>query len=495
MGASSSRPARQAPVRYVAKRIPRVDKTPVEEQFKKPHFTAQGINTRQDDVNTEPLMYVETSKDASSTELTDHSAPRWYINTYMEMLDNVRTDQTIISGNLPLSWERDKYEPYSLVRGRIDDEDLQWVLAPERRTMALDELVQHTKLERHVLQDILDTVELPRTQYRNYKGKLHKSIDDANTHMTARKKQLERARETEILRRIGYSDDEIMKEEQYLTDRPRGLKTLDDLGASLRKKKQLTRTVEMNELEDMLKQRSIEQIESGEAELTEEMLAKPEKMPYQRRVSDTRKGNYDKMYAADIGKDEVSKAKLYWWFNRRNQVRRGVDKIYGVPLYNNRLAANEEQTRQQMQEARDFSYDLARSQGAKGFTDPGGHFENMMEMMRYNKSVSEAEVTTEIHEDGVTTQHDIFKFTHIKQHPKTPSESLVHDRSEEVHPSGTEADPFTDSSPSGSPLTAGPSCVFGVDEPPGKDSLLSTQERTNVRGISTSGYESKDKKE
>ncbi|RNE97375.1 putative dynein heavy chain [Trypanosoma rangeli] len=59
MGAAKSRPVREAPVRYVARQLPHVDKTPVEQQFKKPEFTAQGINRRLDDVNTEPLMHVE----------------------------------------------------------------------------------------------------------------------------------------------------------------------------------------------------------------------------------------------------------------------------------------------------------------------------------------------------------------------------------------------------------------------------------------------------
>ncbi|CCW71073.1 unnamed protein product [Phytomonas sp. Hart1] len=491
MGAASSKPARQAPVRFVAKRMPRVDKTTAEEQFKKPQFTAQGINTRQDDVNTEPLMYVESSKDANSTELTDHSAPRWYINTYMEMLDNVRTNQTIISGNLPLSWERDKYEPYSLVRDRIDDEDLQWVLAPEQRKMSLDELVQHTKLAPHALQDILDTVELPRTQYRNYKGKLHKSIEDANKHMEVRKEQLERARESEILRQIGYSDEEIAKDEQYLTNRPRGLKTLDDLGVSLRKKEQLERTIKMNELDEMLKERDIEQIESGELKLTEEMLEKPKKMFYRHKPFDTRKGTYERMYAADIGKDEVNREKLHWWFDRRNKVRRGVDKIHGVARYNDRLTANEEQTRQQMQEARNFSYDLARSQGAKGFTDPAGHFEDMIAMMRYNKSVSGAEVTTEIQEDGVTEQYDIYKFPHIKPHIKTSSESLVRNR-DEMQASDTQTDLFSASSLPDSPPTASVSSEVGVDSLVKKKSAALTQKPPTVSGASICG-ENKDK--
>lgn len=74
----------------------------MEQQFKKASFTAQGSYTRTDDVNTEPVMYVETSKDGSSTELTDHFSPRWYLNTNTEMMDNQRTDQTDIRGNLPL---------------------------------------------------------------------------------------------------------------------------------------------------------------------------------------------------------------------------------------------------------------------------------------------------------------------------------------------------------------------------------------------------------
>lgn len=421
MGSVAAKPVREAPVRYVAKKIPRLDKTPVEQQFKKPQYTAQGINARRDDVNTEPLMYVETSKDASSTELTDHAAPRWYLNTYMEMADNVRTDQSIISGNLPLSWERDKHEPYSLVRGRIDDEDLRWILAPEQRQKGVDELLSSSKLDRHVLQDILDTVELPRTQYRNYKGKLHKTIDDANSHMAARKVQMEKARESEILRQIGYSEEEVRKEEQYLTNRPRGVKTLDDLGASSRERHRKQRAAEANELEDMLEDRRIEQIEKGEAVLSEaEMLERPAQLAVKPKAFGIRSGTYKRMYAADIGKDERNQEKFLWWLDRTRRIKRAVDTIHGVPVYNERLSANEEQTRRQMQEAAEFNFSVSRAQGAKGFTDPRGHYDQFMNIMRANMEESQGEMSVDVHE-GESATHDVFQFPHTRQHGPKPT--------------------------------------------------------------------------
>ncbi|GET89772.1 hypothetical protein, conserved [Leishmania tarentolae] len=430
MGAGAAKPVREAPARYVAKQMPRLDKIPVEQQFKKPQFTASGINTRQDDVNTEPLMYVETSKDASSTELTDHAAPRWYLNTYLEMTDNMRTDQTVISGNLPLSWERDKHEPYSLVRGRIDDEDLRWVLQPEQRKKPLDELLEYTKLERQVLQDILDTVELPRTQYRNYKGKLHKSIDDANTHMTARKEQIEKAREAEILRQIGYTEEEVLKEEQYLTNRRRGVRTLDDLGASDREKRRQQRAAEASELEDMLKERRVEQLERGEATVTaEEVAEKPEVLQMRNKHFSTHKNIYKRMYAADIGKDERNQSKFVWWLDRTRRIKRAVDTIHGVPIYNERLSANEEQTRKQMQEAAEFNFSLARSQGAKGFTDPRGHYDQFMDIMRHNKEEMQSDTHVEVHEDN-SADHPIFQFPHTREHGAKPAPTRFADRRE-----------------------------------------------------------------
>ncbi|RNC58060.1 putative dynein heavy chain [Trypanosoma cruzi] len=420
MGAARSRPAREAPVRYVAKQIPRADRIPVEQQFKKPEFTAQGINRRLEDVNTEPLMYVETSKDASSTELTDHTAPRWYLNTYMEMVDNQRTDQVIISGNLPLSWERDKFEPYALVRGRIDDEDLKWVLAAEQRKKGVDELLPSTKLERNVLQDILDTVELPRLQYRNYKGKLHKTIEDANTHIAARKEQIERAREAEILRKIGYTEQEVLQEEQYLTNRSRGVKSLDDLGASLREKKRRERAAQTNEMEDLLEERRIQELEAGDAVFTEEeLLEKPEVLGIKPKPYGTRRQVYKHVYAADFGKDDRNQAKFQWWLDRTRRIKRAVDTIHGVPVYNERLSANEEQTRKQMREAAEFNFALSQAQGAKGFTDPRGHYDEFVSVLRKNKDLND-DSRVEVHEDDVL-KNDIFRFPHTKGHgPKPP---------------------------------------------------------------------------
>ncbi|RNF02061.1 putative dynein heavy chain [Trypanosoma conorhini] len=420
MGAAKSRPVREAPVRYVAKQLPRVDRTPVEQQFKKPEFTAQGINRRLDDVNTEPLMYVETSKDASSTELTDHTAPRWYLNTYMEMVDNQRTDQVIISGNLPLSWERDKFEPYALVRGRIDDEDLRWVLAAEQRKKGVDALLPSTKLERDVLQDILDTVELPRMQYRNYKGKLHKTIEDANTHIAARKEQLERAREEEILRKIGYSEEEVLQEEQYLNNRTRGVKSLDALGASLREKKRRERAAQANEMEDLLEERRTQELEAGVAAFTEEeLLEKPEVLGIKPKPYGTRRQVYKHVYAADFGKDDRNQAKFQWWLDRTRRIKRAVDTIHGVPVYNERLSANEEQTRKQMREAAEFNFTLSQAQGAKGFTDPRGHYDEFMSVLRQNKDLND-DSRVEVHEDDIL-KNDVFRFPHTKGHgPKSP---------------------------------------------------------------------------
>lgn len=421
MGNASARPAREAPVRYVAKKLPRLDKTPPELQFKKPNYTAQGINTRQDDVNTEPLMYVETSKDSNSTELTDHAAPRWYMNTYMEMADNVRTDRSIISANLPLSWERDKFEPYSLVKGRIDDEDLKWVLAPEQRSKGVDKILENTKLDRQVLQDILDTVELPRTQYRNYKGKLHKSIEDANTYAAARKVQMEKAREAEVLREIGYTDEEIANDQQYLTKRSRGVKTLDDLGATQRQMQRQERATQNQEMEEMLERRRTEQIEKGVYEPSEEeLLARPLDRSTNKK---SRTQTFKQMYAADMGKDEESVQKIHWWLDRRRRVARTKDTIYGVPVYNERLTSNEEQRRQQMKEAAEFNFSLAQAQGAKGFSDPRAHYEQMVNAYRYNKENPIDEDLVDVHEDG-SGEHIVHRYTRSgKVEPDPPSSS------------------------------------------------------------------------
>lgn len=418
MGAQSSKPVREAPVRFVAKQLPKVGKTPMELQFKKPEYTKVGINRREDDVNTEPQMYVETSKDGSNTELTDHVAPRWYLNTYLEMMDNSREERVVISGNFPMSWDRDKFEPYSLVRGRIDEEDLAWLLSSEARKMPMDELVQSTKLDRETVQDLLDTVEIPRRQFRNYKGKLHKAIDDPNQHLEQRKLQIERAREAEILRNIGYSEEDVAKEEQYLTKRSRGAKVLDDLGASLRSKKRMERAVQQDEMERLLEERRIEQIEAGSFEASEEeLLAKPEKLDSKVTPMKMRRQTQKNVYLSDSNKDERNMAKFHWWLDRTRRIRRGQDKIHGVPIYNSRLATNDAQTRDQMQEAAEFNNKMSRVQGAKGFADPRTNFDDMIGIMRDNKDYNSSQVA--VHDDGAS-EADVFRFPHTASHPKNP---------------------------------------------------------------------------
>lgn len=426
MGAVKSKPMREAPVRYVAKQLPKVDKRPMELQFKKPEYSKQGINRNEDDVNTEPLMYVETAKDGSNTELTDHVAPRWYLNTYLEMMDNQREERVIISGNLPLSWERDKYEPYSLVRGRIDEEDLDWVLSAEARKMPMDELVQHTKLDREALQDLLDTVESPRNQFRNYKGKLHKAVENANEHLAARKVQIEKAREAEVLRSIGYSEEDVAKESQYLTNRSRGVKTLDELGASIRSKKRSERAGQQDEMERMLEERRIEMIEAGTYPVTEEEATeRPERLGVKVHPMKIRTSTLKNTYRADMNKDDRNMAKVQWWLDRTRRIRRGKDTIHGAPIYNDRLATNDSQTRDQMRQAAEFNFSMGQAQGAKGFTDPRGHFDDFMKIMSDNKEdFNNSQV--EVHTDGVD-EHVMHRYPHTASHPSKPKHDLPKD--------------------------------------------------------------------
>lgn len=437
MGAQKSKAMREAPVRYVAKQIPKVDNRPMEIQFKKPEYSKVGINQRTDDVNTEPLMYVETAKDGSNTELTDHVAPRWYINTYLELMDNAKEERVIITGNLPLSWDRDKYEPYSLVRGRIDEEDLDWVLSPEARKMPMEELVQHTKLDRATLQDILDSVEVPRAQYRNYKGKLHKAIDDPNSYLQNRKEQVEKAREAELLRNIGYSEKEVEKEEQYLTNRSRGVKTLDALGASSRSKRRQDRAHEFNQMEMLLEERRINQLEAGEYVATEEDVHEKGEMILRNNPMKVRTKAKNK-YLADINKDERNQAKIQWWLDRTRKIGRGTDKIHGVPIYNDRLATNDKQTREKMREAAEFNFGLSRAQGAKGFADPRANFDEVYEMMKDSKDEYQTSMV-DVVEDG-EGDRTIYRHPHTATHPpKEPGKPLPKN---DISPKPIDSDDF-----------------------------------------------------
>ena len=428
MGAAKSKPMREAPARFIAKQAPLKKETkPAEELFKKPEYTMHGINQRKDNVNTEPLMYVELEKDGNSTELTDHAAPRWYLNTFMELVDNAREDRTIISGNLPASWERDKNEPYALVRGRIDEEDLDWVLHTEQRNRPLDELLTHTKLDRQTLEDILATVELPRVQYRNYQGKLHKAVEDTESFLENRKRQMADARENEMLKDIGYSNEEIADDAQYRTKRSRGVRALDDLGVSLREKKRMDRAFERTDMERMLERRRIHEIEAGTYKVTEEDMQRDEKvaLPSRWRGQMAMRSHAQRnMYRLDIGKDKEASDKIDWWLDRTRRIKRGTDKIYGVPIYNERLQANEEQQRVQMQEAAEFNFEMGKRQGAKGYIDPRGQYEEMMQLMRKRRDEKIDETGVDIIEDAETKDNLIFKFPHTKDHAKVPAADL-----------------------------------------------------------------------
>lgn len=421
MGASKSKPMREAPARFVAKQLQRETKAP-EDQFRKPEYTKQGINKRLDNTNTEPLMYVETEKDENSTEVTDHTAPRWYLNTYMELVDNCREDRTIISGNLPASWERDKNEPYGLVRGRIDEEDLDWLLHPDQKKMSIDELLTHSKLDRETIEDLLAHVELARPQYRNYQGKIHKTIDDSENFLDHRNKQIEHNRETEVLKTIGFSDEEIANDEQYRTKRSRGVKALDDLGASIRSKKRMDKSFEQNEMRGILDQERISEIEAGTYVLTDDDVKRdntPLKSVYAGTMTN-RSRTQTNSFRMDIGADPASHAKIDWWMSRSRRIKRGNDKIHGVPVYNERVQANEEQTQRQMQEAADFQFQFAKRQGAKGYIDPRGQYDEMMEMMRNRQKEGIDDTGVYVTEDD--EKHIVDRFPHTKDHPAPPKQ-------------------------------------------------------------------------
>ena len=274
MGAAQSQKAagkvvnaavRTTPARFVPKQVDDSFKEneTLAEQFAKVKHSLKGINKMQEQVSTTPQPFFENPTEAGSYPAPETVAPRWYVNTMMEMLDDKRKPRTILTGNLPAEWQRDHFEPYALVRNRIDDEDLDWVMQ-EGKGLPIEELVTHTKLERKTLESILAHVEMPRKQYRNYKGKLVKAMDDPNQYLTERKKKLEADRDHEMLKAIGYSEEDMEKEEQYRTTRSRGVKMLDDLGASLQARKRTDRVAQHNDMQLMLEERRIQQIEAGE---------------------------------------------------------------------------------------------------------------------------------------------------------------------------------------------------------------------------------------
>lgn len=383
MGATSSKPVRTAPARFVAKQLPRAQGDVLEE-FRKAQHTLQGINKSKEHVNVQPEPYLEIKTDVSSTQQTDLIAPRWYINAWMEMVDNAREDRTVITGNTPVSWERDKFEPYDLVRNRIDDEDLDWLLSDDVRNQPLEVLVGQTKLERQVLEDILATVEAPRRQFRNYQGKLHKAIDDPNTFLKERKEKIQSSREDELLRDIGYTDEEVQDDRQYRTSRSRGVKTLDQLGASIREKKRQDRADQHGEMQAMLEQRRMDMIEAGTYTPSHEELDRDAD-----QLSFVGDGNYKAkvnkakdVYKLDMGHNRIAMSKMNWWMNRRRDTPHGPDKIEGVPTFNERFTQTCDQLQQDMEEASAYSKSLHQAQGAKNWHDPRGEYDAVLEAVR-----------------------------------------------------------------------------------------------------------------
>jgi hypothetical protein len=391
MGAAQSK-ARQPPARYVAKQLARAPKE-IETEFKKAKHTIQGINKMTERVTTTPQPYVEKAHSADATQQQDTSAPRWYLNSWMELMDNRRQDRLIITGNLPASWERDRFEPYTLVRNRIDDEDLDWLLSAGKQ-LPMDDLVHQTKLERQTLEDILATVELPRRQYRNYQGKLHKAIDDPNTYLADRKARMEESREDELLRQIGYTDEELKDDKQYRTTRSRGVKTLDELGVSVRANKRLERVTLHDDMTNLLEQRKIAELEAGTYEPSDEELRRPEEVGVPRgQLFKARTNQVKELYKMDrkTAGTEDKLRKIAWWTDRRKDIVKSPDHFPDAPVYNERLSASETEAKSQLDRSALLSQQLAMAQGAKGYFDPRSQYQEMLEIMRAQKTLTDEE--------------------------------------------------------------------------------------------------------
>jgi hypothetical protein len=429
MGVQSSKPARAAPVRYVARVLPR--HTTVEDIFKKKDFTAKGINDNTENINTEPTYYTETERDENSTQVTESVTPRWYLNTFMEMMDGARQDRVIITGNLPIAWERDKFEPYALVRNRVDEEDLKWILSAENKKIPLEQLRESTKLESHVLQDILDSVELPRQQFRNYKGKLTKAIPDSNEFLAARKDQAQRSKELEKLKAIGYSPEEIAKDEQYLTNRSRGVKTLDELGVSHRSKQTSARVKQAEEMEQLLEERRVQEHESGRSTVTKEMLEKPADFADRRpanRFEKRDRSDSDRalMYARKAQvKGNYNLAKIHWWLESSRRISRASDKIHGVPTHNKNLQMDKRQFDEMTLQAVDRAIALAQGQNVN---DPRSGLDGATAMFRAaSKRMGDSSVEVFEGDEELPLQH---QFAHTRHHKKREEERSIYDTPE-----------------------------------------------------------------
>lgn len=426
MGVPASKPARAAPVRYVARVLPK--HTTVEDIFKKQVFSAKGINNNTEEINTVPTYYTETERDANSTQVPEQVSPRWYLNTFMEMMDGTRQERVIITGNLPIAWERDKFEPYALVRNRIDDDDAKWLLSEENKKVPLEQLRESTKLEAQVVQDILDSVELPRMQYRNHKGKLTKAVPDANEFMVARKAQAMRSKEAEKLKAIGYSAEEIASDEQYLTKRSRGVKTLDDLGVSHRHAKTTARVRQTAEMEELLEARRIKELESGRTEISPETVAhhlKSDKRTLSKeflspiKLREPPRQEKRIMFGMDGKhvKSDVNLAKIHWWLEQSRRISRAQDKIHGVQTHNKNMQMNQEQFDQHTLEAVDRL--MAARMGEAG-PDPRSDMDLQIKMMRATRGEGEVDSVDVTEPDEEPLQH---QFVHTRHHKKRSEEA------------------------------------------------------------------------
>lgn len=407
MGNAIRKPAttRAPPARFIARQLPRAA-TAVAEDFKKAKHTMAGINQEKERVSNTPQPFIHTKITEETTSVPDHAPPRWYLNTWLEMVDNTRQDRTIITGNLPVAWERDRFEPYTLIRNRIDDEDLDWLLSTDAQSLKKEDLVDHTKLELSALEDILATVELPRRQFRNYQGKLHKAIDDANVFLADRKKRAKENREDELLRSIGFSDEEMADDKQYREKRSRGVKTLDDLGATIRSKKRTQRISHFDDMQQLLDARKQIEIEAGEvkaSELTPAEVGRNVKVPMLQRTNRRNRELPRTTIALDHNKAPDQTAKIAWWQEERRKIERGIDVIHGVPEYADHLSQTEAQLDKSMERSSELGKVFSAAQGGKGYFDPRTQYEEMLKSMRVAKErdIADAESrTTPRHHDG-----------------------------------------------------------------------------------------------
>ena len=392
---ATRKPAREAPARFVAREVPKPIKD-VQDEYRKAKHTLNKVNKAQEHVQAHPEPWMEGKHDGSGTPYTDSTPPKWYLNAYMDLQDSTRAFKIPHSGRLPLAWDRDKFEPYSLVRNRIDAEDLDWLLSDNVRNQPADALLEHTKLEKETLQDIIDYAELPRKQYRNFQGKLRKAIDDPNTYLADRKERMAEAREDDLLKEIGYSDAELDDDKQYRTTRSRGVKVLDELGSSIRSKRRSDRVQQQNDMDAMLTQRKMEAIEAGKYIPDEKEMLKGDYWHDRAATQDISKSKeghgykFKDMYAMDFGSGDQTRAKLKWWTERRLSIPDTVDVseegAEHLPEFHEALSHIQGNvSKKQLQEAARYAIEQHKNQGAANFDNARTDMDTVLQSVRDTK--------------------------------------------------------------------------------------------------------------